>query len=155
MAGGLFGKPFALNIKCIIFSLMIMVIFLYKPEIKNGYILYATLFGIFVASYVAMAWYDYYFDCRILPLKRGERSVTGVLKPPVYMEEQKNGKRPRKAINRQALMIYLSHILLIVPLLIYIAVYKKKVSKMTYPIIGALAVLTLGYHGFELMAKMH
>ena len=51
-------------------------------------------------------------------------------------------------------MIYLSHILLIVPLLIYIAVYKKKVSKMTYPI-GALAVLTLGYHGFELMAKMH
>jgi len=49
MAGGLFGKPFALNIKCIIFSLIIMVIFLYKPEIKNGYILYATLFGIFVA----------------------------------------------------------------------------------------------------------
>ena len=40
-----------------------------------------------------MAWYDYYFDCRILPLKRGERSVTGVLKPPVYMEEQKTGKR--------------------------------------------------------------
>ena len=71
------------------------------------------------------------------------------------MEEQKTGKKPRKAINRQALMIYLSHILLIVPLLIYIAVYKKKVSKMTDPIIGALAVLTLGYHGFELMAKMH
>ena len=70
------------------------------------------------------------------------------------MEEQKTGKDLR-LINRQALMIYLSHILLIVPLLIYIAVYKKKVSKMTYPIIGALAVLTLGYHGFELMAKMH
>ena len=32
MAGGLFGKPFALNIKCIIFSLMIMAIFLYKPK---------------------------------------------------------------------------------------------------------------------------
>ena len=100
MAGGLFGKPFALNIKCIIFSLMIMVIFLYKPEIKNGYILYATLFGIFVASYVAMAWYDYYFDCRILPLKRGERSVTGVLKPPVYMEEQKTGKRTSNVFRR-------------------------------------------------------
>ena len=155
MAGGLFGRPFALNIKCIIFSLMIMVIFLYKPEIKNGYILYSTLFGIFVVAYVAMAWYDYYFDCRILPLKRGERSLTGKLKPPVYMEEQKTGKKPRKAINRQALMIYLSHIIFIVPLLIYIAVYKKKISKMTYPIIGALAVFTLGYHGFELMAKMH
>ena len=35
MAGGLFGKPFALNIKCIIFSLMIMVIFLYKTRNKE------------------------------------------------------------------------------------------------------------------------
>ena len=34
MAGGIFGKPFALNIKCIIFSLIIMALFLYKPDIR-------------------------------------------------------------------------------------------------------------------------
>ncbi len=81
MAGGLFGRPFVLNIKCIVFSLLIMTIFLYKPNIQNNYIMAFTLFGIFVLAYVAMAWYDYFYDCRILPLKRGEKSVTG-FKPP-------------------------------------------------------------------------
>ena len=32
---------------------------------------------------------------------------------------------------------------------------RKKINPMTYPIIGALAVFTLGYHGFELLNKIH
>ena len=35
MAGGLFGKPLVLNEKCIFFSLIIIGLFFYKPEIKN------------------------------------------------------------------------------------------------------------------------
>lgn len=155
MAGGLFGKPFALNIKCIIFSLVIMGIFLYKPNLKSNVALYSTLFAIFVVAYVAMAWYDYYYDCRILPLKRGNRGLTGKLKPPPHMEGQITHKRSKLGIKREVLLIYLSHIIFIVPLLGYIALYRKKINPMTYPIIGALAVFTLGYHGIELLNKIH
>jgi len=152
MSGGLFGKPFALNIKCIIFSLLIMGLFLYKPVIKSTLALYSILFLIFVISYVAMAWYDYYYDCRILPLKRGDRSVTGLFKPPPHSPKQFALSSDVKFNN---IIIYASHILFIVPLLIYMAVYKKKVNAMVYPIIGVLAIFTLLYHGVKAMELTH
>ena len=40
MAGGLFGRPFVLNEKCIFFSVICMALFLYKPNFTNQYILY-------------------------------------------------------------------------------------------------------------------
>ena len=52
MAGGLFDRPFAFNMKCIVFSIISMALFLYKPAFKNQYYLYFTLFIIFVVSYV-------------------------------------------------------------------------------------------------------
>ena len=73
MAGGLFGRPFVLNIKCIVFSLLVMTLFLYKPNIKNNYVMAATLTTIF--------WHGNDNDMtifmifNILPLKRGEKSV--------------------------------------------------------------------------------
>ena len=75
MAGGLFGRPFVLNEKCIVFSLICMTLFLFKPTFRNQYLLYFTLFIIFVVAYVAMAWYDYYFNCDIVPLKRGTKPL--------------------------------------------------------------------------------
>ena len=77
MAGGFFNRPFVLNEKCIFFALVCMGLFLYKPEFKNQFFLYFTLFVIFVIAYVSMAWYDYFFNCDILPLKRGTKSFTG------------------------------------------------------------------------------
>lgn len=151
MAGGLFGKPFVLNIKCIIFSLIIMSLFLYKPNIKTNTVLYSTLFIIFVISYVAMAWYDYFYDCRIIPLKRGKNSVTGLFKPPVYSNEQLTSATNKK----NNIIIYGSHILLIVPLLLYIVVYKNNVNQITYPIIGVLAIFTLLYHSIHLIYNSH
>ena len=71
MAGGLFGRPLVLNEKCIVFSLICMGLFLYKPMFENTYLKYLSLFLIFVVAYVAMAWYDYYFNCDIVPLNRG------------------------------------------------------------------------------------
>lgn len=159
MAGGLFGKPFSLNIKCIIFSLICMALFLYKPHFNNNYSLYFTLFLIFVISYVAMAWYDYYFDCRILPLKRGSISLTGLFKPPMHEPDKQNndssngnGNRNGNGNDRKSrlILIYLSHIVFIVPLITYIAIYRKKVNKLVYPILGVLAIFTLAYHGMYL-----
>ena len=81
MAGGLFDKPFVINEKCIVFSLICMALFLYKPNFQNSYMLYFALIIIFIIAYVAMAWYDFYFDCKLLPLKKGEISLTGLFKP--------------------------------------------------------------------------
>ena len=50
MAGGLFGKPFALNPKCMVFSVIIMAIFLFKPTFKSNITLGVSLFLIFVIS---------------------------------------------------------------------------------------------------------
>ena len=155
MAGGLFGQPFVLNVKCIIFALIVMGVFLVNPSniIKNNLVLIPVLFGIFVIAYVAMAWYDYYYDCRILPLKKGKYSVTGLMKPKAHEpEKQYSGKMTCIEERKRRTLIYLSHILLIVPLLGYIAFYHKHASKMSFVLVGALTVFTLAYHGFKLVA---
>jgi hypothetical protein len=151
MSGGLFGQPFVLNIKCIIFSLIIMILFLYKPTIKNKLILTAILFIIFVISYVALAWYDYYYDCQLLPLQRGDKSLTGVFKPEVHSQKQIDKSNTKKG----NILIYLSHIIFIVPLLLYISYYKNKVNGFIYPILIALAVFTLIYHGGAMLQGSH
>ncbi len=151
MAGGLFGKPFAFNIKCIIFSLIIMTLFLYNPEIKNNYLLYGILFIIFIISYVAMAWYDYFFDCRILPLRKGEKSLQKYIKPPAHDDKKQEDWICEEDKNRKMILIYISHIIFIVPILAYIAIYKKRVNPIIYPLLGVLAIFTLGYHGVSLL----
>lgn len=155
MAGGLFGKPFAFNIKCIIFSMIIMALFLYNPKFKNNYFLYGTLFIIFVISYVAMAWYDYFFDCKTLPLRKGEKSLQKYIKPPAHEPEKQEDWICEKDIGIKKILIYLSHIIFIVPLIAYIAVYRNKVNPIVYPLLGVLAVFTLGYHGMYLMLSSH
>jgi hypothetical protein len=155
MAGGLFGKPFAFNIKCIIFSLIIMALFLYSPKIKNNYVLYGILFIIFIISYVAMAWYDYFFDCRVLPLRKGEKSWQKYIKPPPHQSEKQVDWICETDKSRKMILIYVSHIIFIVPMLAYIAIYKNKVNPIIYPLLGVLAIFTLGYHGMYLIFSSH
>ena len=156
MAGGLFGRPFVLNEKCIVFSLICMALFLIKPTFKNQYLLYFSLFLIFVVAYVAMAWYDYYFNCDIVPLKRGTRSFTGLFKPPAHAPEKQEKDKDTKLDNsRRHMLIYAMHILMIAPLLGYIAIYKNKINPITYPIIGVLALFTAGYHAGAIMLHSH
>ena len=154
MAGGLFGRPFEFNVKCIVFSMICMALFLYKPNINSQYVLYMTLFIIFVIAYVAMAWYDYYFNCDIVPLKRGKYSLTGKMKPPAHVpEKQEQTEDSNLDRKRSHYIIYAVHLLFIVPLLTYIAVYKGKINKLTYPILGVLAIFTAAYHGTAMLAE--
>ena len=151
MAGGI-GRPFALNEKCIFFSLICMALFLYKPNFQNENMKYFALFIIFVFAYVAMAWYDYYFNCDTVPLKKGTiGGITGQFKPdsPYANKETENDKKMRQ------IFIYLSHLVFIVPLLIYVAYYKNNINPITYPLLGALAVFTASYHGIALMVGSH
>lgn len=164
MAGGLFGRPFYFNEKCIVFSLICMGLFLYKPNFTNKYLLYFTLFLIFVLAYVAMAWYDYYFNCDLVALKRGERSFTGLFKPPAHVPEYQYDKSKKQlnttekideSENRRHMLIYGMHLIVIAPILGYVALYGIKSNKFIYPIIGVLALFTAGYHGVALMIGSH
>lgn len=165
MAGGLFGRPLVFNEKCIFFALICMMLFMYKPNINNQYLLYFTLFVIFVVAYVAMAWYDYYFNCDIVPLKRGKYSFTGLFKPPPHVpklqEEDTDNKANNKGDNmadnkaKNMFVIYALHLLVIVPILGYVAYYKNKVKPFIYPTLGVLAIFTAGYHGTALMLNSH
>lgn len=153
MAGGIFGRPFTINIKCVIFSLICISLFLYKPEFKNLYVLYGVLFIIATISYVSMAWYDYYFNCDILPLKKGKYSWQQYIKPPPHEPKKQVDSSETSNISiderRRLYLIYASHILFIVPLLAYLALYRKSVNPIVYPILGVLAAFTLLYHGFS------
>ena len=160
MAGGLFGQPFVINEKCIVFSLICMALFLYKPNFQNSYMLYFTLVIIFVIAYVAMAWYDYYFACKLLPLKKGEISITGLFKPHnnVLLKKSDTTSDNNKddvslETNRKEILIYMIHLIVIVPLLGYIAYYKTKINPMIYPLVGMLAVFTAIYHAGSLISS--
>ena len=43
----------------------------------------------------------------------------------------------------------------IAPLIGYVALYKTKVNSIVYPILGVLALFTLGYHGMSLITSSH
>lgn len=60
MAGGIFpSRPFAWNIKCIIFTAIVAGGYWYLPS-RNIFVLLFLLW----LPYVALAWYDYSYDCK-------------------------------------------------------------------------------------------
>ena len=164
MAGGLFHRPFVFNEKCIIFSLICMALFLTPPPMQKPYLLYASLFVIFVISYVAMAWYDYYFNCDLISLQRGQYSLTGLLKPSLKDTELSQKSKQTFAtttektnieINRKKILIYLFHLIGIVPFLGYICYVQNRIHNNVYIILSVLTLFTLLYHGSELLSHIH
>jgi len=86
MAGGIFpGAPFRFNIKCVIFSAALAGGYWFAPS-KNLFVLFFLLWF----PYIAMAWYDYMYDCRnklgptIVPFGR---YMWLPFKPPGYKAE--------------------------------------------------------------------
>lgn len=86
MAGGIFpDRPFSWNIKCIIFTIIIAGGYWLLPH-KNMYVLIFLLW----IPYLALAWYDYYYDCQdkmkptLFPFGR---QIYLPFKPPDYKKE--------------------------------------------------------------------
>lgn len=105
MAGGLFpGHPFSLNVKCIIFTAVLAAGYWFAPY-KNLWVLAFLIWF----PYIALAWYDYMYDCRdklkptLVPFGR---EIWLPFKPPGYKEEF--NKMPADQI---AAMNKLDHIL--------------------------------------------
>lgn len=86
MAGGLFpGYPFALNIKCIIFTAILAAGYWFAPH-KNLWVLSFLIWF----PYIALAWYDYAYKCQgqlqptLVPFGR---YIWLPFKPPSYKKE--------------------------------------------------------------------
>ena len=151
MAGGIFGhQAFVLNPKCVAFSFLVILLFFYRPPVDMTRIgIVVTIAALFVASYVSMAWYDYYFECRIDPLQKSQSplSVTEKLKPPVHSLQQISPVE----CSKQKTLIYMFHIIIVAPLLAWIAYRKHTLSSEWYTIIGAMSLLAFAYHGSKLL----
>lgn len=157
MSGGIFPEyPFTLNIKCIIFSVMIMMIYTFRPPVLSLIPSLFIYFIIFVVSYVALAWYDYYYECSQLPLQKSSVGVTPYLKPPAHEPEKQIGHLfSEKEINKNNQTIYALHLLLIVPILLYVGIKSNKTPKEAFYLIIVLAAFTSVYHGVRLLSVSH
>ena len=86
MGGGLFGTPLYLNPKCLVFSAFVLAVYwLPHPTAFLHKLIAAFLLA--TAAYIALAWYDYIYDCtdRLGPTLLGWMS--GFFKPAEYQKQ--------------------------------------------------------------------
>lgn len=157
MAGGIFPNyPFQINIKCVIFAMIIIGLFFYiPPKMTTSWKLFVSLV-LFVVSYVAMAWYDYKFECQKLALKRstGKYSFTQPLKPPMHTDAQRDSRKASKEENRlEEYLIHYYHLFIITPLLLYIGVNKNKTENSVFIFLIVNICFAIAYHIQRLWRK--
>jgi len=156
MAGGIFvDQPFHPNPKCIVFSLSLMIAYWFMPK-KNPFMLPL----IFVIAYVSMAWYDHLYNCDMQmyggkyggylsspfkPQRRTEKNNSSESEENFYEKEEKNLLKNQEGKYRQKVNLF--HILFMNPIFIYVGFMGNKTNPMIYPLISAIAVLALAYHG--------
>jgi len=122
MAGGIFpGKPFNWNVKCIVFTIFIAAGYWYLPP-KNLYVLAFLLW----LPYIALAWYDYSYDCKdklqptLIPYGR---TMFLPFKPAGYKQEF--DKMPKDQIQAMDTLDHLVTWTLLVIVIFYAFLRKK------------------------------
>lgn len=152
MAGGIFtNRPFEFNIKCIIFSTVLMVAYWFLPNDRNIFMLPL----IFVISYVSLAWYDWAYLCQT-KMYSGNKgfSLSSPFKP-LRNDDPIKGTRDKYLVSitdQQRLYlktVYLLHVFAIAPVMIYIGWYDSKSDKRVFDVIGGMGILAFIYHLFR------
>lgn len=92
MSGGLFGTPLALNLKCLLFSGMLIAIYWLPPwrTMKTPYdIMWGRIISIGLAfsGYILMAWYDYIYEANDFLRPTALGWLSSPFKPPYYARE--------------------------------------------------------------------
>lgn len=89
MGGGLFGTPLYLNVKCLVVSAIVLVIY-WLPHPKHIAHRAVAAFLLATATYIGLAWYDVLYDCNdhLKPTLLGWMSKS--FKPPEYSKEYDN-----------------------------------------------------------------
>lgn len=156
MAGGIFvERPFVFNWKCIVFATVVCAIFALAPGDRSSRMI--AIPGVFVACYVAMAWYDYAYDCDEKMLS-GQFTYGSIFKPRSHGDTDRivMSEDPPEPVEDQhdAYMrrVYLFHLVVVAPLLGYVA-YADTIGTGMRWAVGEMAVLAALYHGYRLYEK--
>ena len=150
MAGGIFvDQPYHPNPKCLLFSAAIMALYWFSPANKNTWLLPV----IFVVSYVAMAWYDYMYNCDLIMYSGsalGANTADAIFKP--QRRDEKHDKKNLSKNQEQEYLrrVYLFHVLAVAPILLYVGYYGATSNKKIFPVLLSLGVMALVYHGFRM-----
>lgn len=86
MGGGLFGTPLYLNMKCIVISAVVLVVY-WLPHPKSFGHRFVAAFLLATATYISLAWYDVLYECNdhLKPTLLGWLSAP--FKPPEYKKQ--------------------------------------------------------------------
>lgn len=151
--GGIFtNRPFELNIKCVFYGFALMLAYWFLPG-QNVYLLPV----IFIFAYIAMAWYDYLYDCNAKMYSGNSpvgMSVFDSIFKPQRRGESKKYPRDDSLLpdQEQAYLrtVYLFHLIAVVPLLGYIGWQGVNANPKVFPALLAVAGLAGVYHGARL-----
>ena len=151
MAGGIFvDQPYHPNPKCLFFSVILMLIYWFSPATKNVLLLPV----IFSVSYVAMAWYDYMYNCDIMysGSALGPNTLDSIFKPQHRNKNDNKNDKENLAENQEKeylRRVYLFHVLAVSPILLYVGYYGVKSNKKVFPVILSFGLMAFVYHGFR------
>ena len=150
MAGGIFvDQPYHPNPKCLLFSVIIMALYWFAPSSKNSYMLPV----LFIVSYVAMAWYDYMYNCDSIMYSGsslGPNTVDAIFKPQRRNETHKKKNLVKNQEGEYLRRVYLFHVLAVAPVLLSVGYYGEKSNKKLFPVLLSIGVMALFYHGFRI-----
>ena len=149
MAGGIFtDKPFELNMKCVIISMVLCLAYWFLPH-RNVYLIPV----IFVLSYIAIAVYDHLYDCNT-SLKTGKYGPQGIVdsifKPQYVSDPLPGALDAAHQKSRYLRNVYLFHVFVVAPLLLYIGVNGVRSNPQLFPVLFILGSLALIYHSIRL-----
>lgn len=157
MAGGIYvNKPFSFNLKCIVFAFTMVGLYWLISRFSYGKPNYWLFFLIFIIAYIAMAWYDYAYNCDD-KLYSGTTKGIGlstfdsIFKPQLRNLDHKKDTvvNQEKAYQRN---VYLFHILLVTPILLYVGIQGMRGKLNSSDWYAVLIVIGLGvllYHGYR------
>ena len=120
-----------------------MAMYWFLPTNKNPFMLIV----IFVLSYVAMAWYDYKYNCDIKMYSGknlGANTIDAIFKPQRRNEDKDKKNLSENQEKEYLYRVYLFHVIAIAPLLIYIGYYGKNSNKKLFPILLATRFNSIG-----------
>jgi hypothetical protein len=151
------GKPFALNIKCVIIGIVAACIYMLpRFDTKGNLFMMAFIFAI---TYILISFYDYIYNCTPHMYSRGI-SVTGIFKPQ-YAGEEKPPPEGEKYDNQNKVYlrsVYWAHAAVIAPIFLYgswSAIQQEKTGtdkkNSIYPIMFGLSSLAIFYHIFRII----
>jgi hypothetical protein len=166
MAGGIFtNRPFEPNIKCIVFGVVLILFYLFIAPEPNYYIIPL----IFVVAYIALAWYDFYFNCEqrlysgtgvlgvstldsiFKPQRRTDASsddAANVAEKEAHLLKGR-GEQERAYLQK----VYLFHTLVVAPLLLYVGIRGSETPPGVFGALLGLGSLAGLYHGYRLLVE--